>query len=79
MAPVKATAVGVMPQIVDDVELLNLVKELNSIQVNARESNQASADEVARLVTVVARYPEWKFEEQVCHWCQCGHATVHRL
>lgn len=67
MAPVKATAVGILPQIVDDVELLNLLKELNSIQVKGGESDgsSTSSDEIARLVAVVARYPEWIFEEQV--------------
>jgi hypothetical protein len=67
MAPVKTTAVGVLPQIVDDVELLNLLKELNSIQVKATEGDRASYcyDEIARLVGIVARYPEWIFEEQV--------------
>ena len=73
MAPVKATAVGIMPQIVDDVELLKLVKELNSIEVKTKagDGNEASPDEVARLVSVVSRYPEWMFEEQVCDNVEC--------
>lgn len=65
MAPVKATAVGILPQTVDDVELVNLLKELNSIQVKDAESDGSSTSEIARLVAIVARYPEWIFEEQV--------------
>lgn len=66
MAPVKATAVGIAPQAIDDSELSTLLETLNNFELNAAEDiENASTDEINRLVSVVEPYPEWQFEEQV--------------
>lgn len=62
MAPVTATAVGITPQTIDDVELAALLKSLNSFRL---PSNDIDGDDILRLVSIVEKYPEWQFEEQV--------------
>ena len=63
MAPVKANAIGIILQIIDDGELSELLKQLNSIQVMSGED--VTVDEINRLVALVEQYPTWTFEEQV--------------
>lgn len=73
MAPVKATSVGVTPQIIDDEELAKLLATLNGFNLDRQDVNkEEAATEIAKLVSAVSKYPEWKFEEQVgpqktCH------------
>jgi hypothetical protein len=64
MAPVKATAVGIAPQAIDDAELATLLETLNAFSIKT-DVEHASTDEINRLVAVVEQCPEWKFEEQV--------------
>lgn len=64
MAPVKATAVGIAPQAIDDAELATLLETLNAFLIET-DVDQASTDDINRLVAVVEQFPEWEFEEQV--------------
>lgn len=64
MAPVTATAVGITPQTIDDAELAALLKNLNSFRFS---SNDIDGDDILRLVSIVEKYPEWQFEEQVSY------------
>jgi hypothetical protein len=63
MAPVKANAIGIIPQIIDDDELSKLLRHLNSIQVMS--GDDVTVDEIDRLVSVLEQHPKWTFEEQV--------------
>ena len=63
MAPVKANAIGIILQIIDDCELSKLLRHLNSIQVMSGED--VAVDEIDRLVSVLEQHPKWTFEEQV--------------
>jgi len=65
MAPVKATAVGITPQIIDDEELSKLQKTLNSFSINNTGADLNESSEIHRLLELLNNYSEWKFEEQV--------------
>ena len=60
MAPVKATAVGITPQIIDDPELKELLQRLNSFSSNHDVTMEADV-----LVSLLEQYEKWRFEEQV--------------
>lgn len=68
MAPVKSNALGIAPQMLDDPELINLLKELNGIAYNDFPSQGLSGDDdpssIERLINLVEPYPTWQFEEQ---------------
>lgn len=65
MAPVKANAIGIILQLIDDGELSKLLQHLNCIQIMSGEV--VTVDEINRLVAVVEQYPTWSFEEQVSY------------
>ena len=65
MAPVKANAIGIILQLIDDGELSKLLQHLNCIQMMSGEV--VAVDEINRLVAVVEQYPTWSFEEQVSY------------
>lgn len=65
MAPVKATAVGITPQIIDDNELSKLQETLNSFSIKNLDANLDQSFEVDQLLKMLKNFSEWKFEEQV--------------
>eukprot|EP00546_Thalassionema_frauenfeldii_P015512 CAMPEP_0178932054 /NCGR_PEP_ID=MMETSP0786-20121207/22349_1 /TAXON_ID=186022 /ORGANISM="Thalassionema frauenfeldii, Strain CCMP 1798" /LENGTH=89 /DNA_ID=CAMNT_0020609193 /DNA_START=9 /DNA_END=274 /DNA_ORIENTATION=+ len=65
MAPVKATAVGITPQIIDDKELSKLQETLNSFSIKNLDANPNQSSEVDHLLKMLKNFSEWKFEEQV--------------
>jgi len=67
MAPVKNNALGFAPQMLDDPELIKLIKELSSVEItNVRECRmEAPPVDIERLVALVEPHPTWTFEEQV--------------
>ena len=67
MAPVKNNALGFAPQMLDDPELIKLIKELSSVEItNVRECRmEAPPVDIERLVALVEPHPTWPFEEQV--------------
>lgn len=73
MAPVKATSVGVAPQIIDDIKLVHLLERLNSFEIHITPSSEMAADQpqslpplnIDALISELNPYPSWRFEEQV--------------
>ncbi len=81
MAPVTTSATGVAGQIIDDPELSSLIARLSDLCQDDEGpppgAGDAGADDVvtrkvvtddetvAKLVAELARYPKWRFQEQV--------------
>lgn len=68
MAPVKSNALGITPQMLDDPELIHLLKELNRIAVTDFPSQGSSGENppvnIEQLIHLIEPYPTWQFEEQ---------------
>jgi hypothetical protein len=64
MAPVTNNPLGVQPQKLDDPELIQLIKDLSSIEIKEVPGKDTPVD-VERLVGFVMPHLTWKFEEQV--------------
>lgn len=62
MAPVTATNVGMMPQVVDSLKFEALLNKLNSMPVPEDDSPPP----LEELVSELALHSTWQFEEQVC-------------
>lgn len=72
MAPIYAAAIGITPQIIDDVKLQNLKDSLTEIKllVPLHRTYSSSEDvivplDIDRLVSLLEPHQEWIFEEQV--------------
>ncbi len=72
MAPIFATDVGIMPQIIDDVRLHDLRERLTNIELRVPLGKTYSTPEeveipldIDQLAAFLEPWQEWRFEEQV--------------
>lgn len=71
MAPILATTTGVTPQVMDDSDLVDLIRSLNGLKLIEKHSSLGTDDqlvplEIEQLCNILEPWhKEWLFEEQV--------------
>jgi hypothetical protein len=71
MAPILTTTSGVTPQVLDDTDLIELLKSLHELPIvslNEVCSHDVPLDIEKLCVVLHPWHTEWAFEEQVCAW-----------
>lgn len=68
MAPVTATNVGMVPQIMDSPELRTLVDTLNLLNVTTESAMPLM---IETLVQLLEPHVTWRFQEQVRYQSDC--------